>query len=404
LLYLQRDGDTGPDVVSRTEMLDRMRKVKPYRPVCESGLTSVDIHEMRHHFPVMAFEGAEVLVHCVDGPAARRLFPRIYKLGDIISMHNDVLFIALSKTYSHIVSYAVCASDAAAMTVVAAKRLIHELWYVMYQFASVPLQVADGIGIEIPSEFAVAHSVVYMTPKGSAFMYELTREQFRPSISKIRNKITAEYSREHPYVLERPHILEQDQGIITDANCWKRLGGYVGMTPNTTGPGLILRATHPNVKYVLYSSGLDTASSITVSVFGDVFMSVPNHLYTIDDPNYVYVKPPFDYHANDAWFDKLTSYFADDVDLIKRIHAKREQVEAASRMAALDNPVSYPPLFELAKFKAGEQKPATATFTFTGSSPESAKDDVVRKAFTFTGSSPESAEDDVTRKPFTFTG
>jgi hypothetical protein len=350
----------------------------------------------------MAFEGAEVFVHCVDGPAARRLFPQIYERGDVISMRNDMLFVALSKTYSHIVSHAVCARDETAMTVVAAKRLIRELWYVMYQFASVRLQVADGIGIEVPSESAVARSVVCMTPKGSAFMYEFMREQLRPSISKIRNKITAEYSREHPYVLERPHILEQDQGIITDANCWKRLGGYVGMTPNTTGSSLISSETHPNVKYVLYSSGLGTTLSIQVSVFGDVFMAITNHLYTIDDPNYVYVKPTFDYNANDAWFDKLTSYFADDVDLIKRIYAKREQVEAASRMAALDNPVSYLPLFEHAKFEDGEREPFT--FTFTGSSPESAKDDVVRKAFTFTGSSLESAEDDVIRKAFTFTG
>ena len=334
LLYLQRDGDTGPDVVSRTEMLERMRRVKPYRPVCKSGLTMADIHEVRHQFPVMAFEGAEVFVHYIDGPAARRLFARIYKRSDIISMHNDVLFIALSKTYSHIVSYAVCASDAAAMTVVAARRLIDELWHAMFQFSYAPLQVARGTRLTVPNNYAVARSVLCMTPKGTSFMIAFMRDQQRPSMQKIHTKITSgRMPGTSTGPLARPHVLEQDQGVLRDRNCWKRLCGYVGMTPAFNN-GVCLSETHPNTKYVVFSDELrDGDRDVIVSVLGDVFLATANHLHTIDDPNYLYVQPPFDYAANDAWYAHLTSYFADDVALVTRIRNKRAQLQAESSSA-----------------------------------------------------------------------
>jgi hypothetical protein len=367
LLYLQRDGDTGPDETTRTEMLERMRRVKPYRPLFVSGLSFADIHELRHQFPVMAFEGAEVFVYCIDGPVARRLFPRIYERSN--DGETDVLFIALLKTYSHVVSYAVCARDDAAMTVVAAKRLINEVWHMMYQFATTPLQAAYGTGTAVPSEHAVARSVLCMSPKGAAFMYEFMRFQVRPSLTKIRSKITSE-STESTYILGRPHVLRFDQGLIRDSNCWKRLCGYVGMTPSSLRKGVNIPETHPNAKYVLYSSGLSmptsTSQNIIVSVFGDVFLKevytesrLGGHLYTIDDPNYVLVKPAFDFTANDAWFDTLVdhinvSYGVRDMDFDSKMYAKRDQVKAAGRMAALFNPVSVSTLVS--------GKPATVRF------------------------------------------
>jgi predicted component of type VI protein secretion system len=54
----------------------------------------------------------------------------------------------------------------------------------------------------------------------------------------------------------------------------------------------------------------------------------------VDDPNYKYCTPPFNYHANDAWFKTLAALFPADKALFDRIDIKRRRLQEEARDTA----------------------------------------------------------------------
>jgi hypothetical protein len=335
VLYLQSDGDTGPDLVRKSDILFRMRKVKPHRPLRESKLSANAKEQLWRRAPVMAFEGSETIVHCLGASTARRLFAYIFADG------ADALFVALSKTYSHVLSYAVVARGAAATTIVkTSKRVINELWYAMYQFVNLPLQTGPAARITVPIERDAERAVVCMSPTGVAFMRELPHHLYCLP-DKRRCRGTREATR---FNLSQPKVLKNDQGVLNDRNCWKRLTGYVGMTPaSRKHESLYGFSRHPNVlRLVVKPDAVDWSEIrvIVVTVLGDVQIRVGHtstragHLYTVDDPNYKYCTPPFNYHANDAWFKTLAALFPADKALFDRIDIKRRRLQEEARDTA----------------------------------------------------------------------
>lgn len=339
VLYLQSDGDTGPDWVNKSDILFRMRKVKTYRPLCAARLSADAEEDLLRNAPVMCFEGSETIVHCLAASAARRLFPEIFTgAGDA-----DVMFIALSKTYSHVISYAIGVRDAAATTIVdTSKHVIDELWYAMYQFENLPLQAT---GLVVPNEHEVERLVVCLSRTGAAFMREfVSRYHYQPL-----HKQMVEFYR---IDLARPHVLEWDQGVLLDRNCWKRLAGYVGMTPaSRLNDCLRSFSIHPNLRRLIAKPGSsDWANETTVvTALGDVLFYIlhdyiredglrGSHMYTVDDPNYKYMEPHFDYAANDAWFEALAAQFPADKALFDRIGKNRRRLKIDAGIAAAKAP------------------------------------------------------------------
>jgi hypothetical protein len=342
LLYLQSDGDTGPDLVRKSDILFRMREVKPHRPLREARL-SVDAKEqLWRKAPVMTFEGSETIVHCLDAEMARQLFPDIYPATvDVDDVDGaDAVFVALSKTYSHVLAYAIGARSKTATTIVkTSKRVINELWYAMFQFENLPLQIGAAVRTTVPNERDFERAVVCLSPTGVAFMRELPHTMYCGTDMR-RCKKMRDATRVN---LSQPKVVKNDQGVLNDRNCWKRLTGYVGMTPASRKNELLYGfSRHPNVlRLVVKPDAVDWSEIgvIVVTVLGDVQIRVwhksirVGHLYTVDDPNYKYITPPFNYHANDAWFKTLAALFPADKALFDRIDMKRRRLQEEARAA-----------------------------------------------------------------------
>jgi hypothetical protein len=340
VLYLQSDGDTGPDLVRKSDILFRMREVKPHRPLRVAGLSANAKKKLWRKAPVMAFEGSETIVHFLDASMARQLFPDIFTAAVNVD-GADALFVALSKTYSHVLAYAIGARSETATTIVkTSKRVINELWYAMYQFENLPLQTGAAVRVTVPTARDVERVVVCLSPTGVAFMRELPHHLYCVPGMRRCGGTRDDATRVN---LPRPRVLRNDQGVLNDRNCWKRLTGYVGMTPaSRKHESLYGFSRHPNVlRLVVKPDAVDWSeiSVIVVTVLGDVQFRVWHksrrigHLYTVDDPNYKYSTPPFNYHANNAWFKTLAALFPADKALFNRIDMKRRRLQEEASAA-----------------------------------------------------------------------
>jgi hypothetical protein len=336
LLFLQSDGDTGPDRVRKADIMYRMSSVKKHRPLRDSGLYAAFVTKLREDLPVMAFEGSETIVHKLDATTADRMFPHVYAKMPRHNVHKNVFYIALSADYSLLLGYAICKRKKTKTLVIACERLVDELWYAIFQFEKLPIEIDAGAGTRVlkaPDEHDVARAVLRFSTKGTAFMRRYVGDKSRPHASRPCTASIGTFTA--PHIFNAGDARDQSVLLQTDMNCWKRLAGYVGMTPSRIAlhvslcsPNSKLTFTEQNYKNTLIFSDLGYAFYYKDGGDGEI-----THCYTVDDPNYMYTTPPFNYDTNDAWFIGMAAIFPQIKDVFERIETRRRAIKRDSTFA-----------------------------------------------------------------------
>jgi hypothetical protein len=296
MLYLQKDGDTGPDLVPRRDVLARLRQRRITGTTCDSGIeTDEKLRRLLTTTPSMAFEGSETFVHRLTSAYDAGLPP------------DQARFVCYDSAYTKVLASALIGcgdvDDTGTIKYIRASNGdCPELWHAIYCFEN-PVAVQDTRGVVFDADAvarhrkAVADEVLCLSPTGLAFQRTLIVRWNRVSKEIPFHERPIEYavrSWKDPCV---PRI-NGEQGILlyADKNCWKAAAGYVGMTPARFG--LENSLMHPNIG-LRYRPHDRKDEFVNLTYLRDVVLfkkyTSHCHFFIVGDPNYTYLSPDEDY-------------------------------------------------------------------------------------------------------------